>query len=258
MEPVYTASIYNEELIPKQSHSINCIKCFITTLTSIQSIVGLGLIFAGFMSLGYITIGGITDIFEGLAVSLFLSGFILFTSSMLFLVSVCNHHKCGFKLIIIIFSNILLFLAFCNIIIFMLGIGYYDGITLNLSESILNITTTKVYNYCCLGNSTLSNECNTLFTKDLPLDCDNYHMFYETFLKFIKPYLNTIIIITGCCALVNLLSFSCSCCLVCHKKQYFYYKPRQRHYSKNFENIVINDDINSDNLNKVKTIGKII
>ena len=257
MEPVYTASVYSGELIPKQSHSINCIKCFIMTLTSIHSIIGLGLIFAGFISLGYISIGSLTDIFEGLAVSLFLSGFILFVFSILFLVSVCNHHKCGFKLIIVIFSYILLFLAFCNIIIFMLGIGYYNGITLNLSESILNTTTTKVYDYCCLENSTLSNECNTLFTKDLPLNCDDYYMFYTSFLKFIKPYLNTIIIITGCSAFVNLLSFGCSCCLICHKKQYFYYKPKPQTLLDKDQSEYKSITINKNN-NKATIIGKII
>lgn len=239
-QPHYHATVSQEDaLLVERKNPHTCAKCFLGTLSLIFVLLGIAMTCLA-STIFVLSKTGSEDYPSllmswsfGSVIALLVIGLTLIVISVIVWVSSCKPTNCCSKIILFIFSAVMLCVFIVNLALLFLGLDWYDVIDISNITDALNITQIdKDFNEtiayleqtCCnTGNETLTDICqHILVAEDAVKDCASYNAFYTAVVNFLKPLLTAVAVFLGVVAFFNLVAFFCSCCLLCAKKSAVY------------------------------------
>lgn len=239
---VYRASVADETLIEKSSEPNNgCAKCFMGVMSLIMIILGVAMtamasyIFYVLSFGGQNVIGG--DMLTSASVyTLLVIGLVLIVVSIIVWVSSCNPINACSKIILTLFAIVMLVIFLAEIIVVTLAALWVENVPVNISGvtpgtimgPAMNETIGDLFSLCCLNATTFSQQaCDEILGDDTNThsECSSFAGFYQIVIQKLSDMITYVAIFFGIVAFFNLVSFICSCCLLCSRKRSAYYKP---------------------------------
>lgn len=241
-QPHYHATVSQEDaLLVERKNPHNCAKCVLGTMSLVFVLVGIAMTCLASTIFAIAKIDGSDDYPSllmswsfGSVVSLLVIGLALIVISVIVWVSSCKPTNCCSKVILFIFSIVMLCVFIVELALLFLGLDWYRVIDIsNITDAInitdidrdFNETIAYLQNQCCNGNGTDTGGdiCHhILVAADQVEDCASYNAFYTAVVNFLKPLLTAVAVFLGVVAFFNLVAFVCSCCLLCAKKTAVY------------------------------------
>ena len=229
----------NQNLVEKQYPNKKCAKSIMSIMSFVYTLLGGFLTGLALYTLFTLKHGGV-NILSGYSLGTvctsLIAGIVLFVASILLWCSVCRPTSVFPKIVLTVFSVILLVTMVFQIggIIFSeVWMGNINATQDELSEinKVFNDTVTELDHICCSQNvnDTLTDVCHHIIAEEggnFMQVCSNYQMFYDGVVAFITPYLKWVVVVLGVLSGFNLIAFVSSCCLIfTHKRKNAIYKP---------------------------------
>ena len=229
----------NQTLVEKQYPNKKCAKGIMSVMSFVYTLLGTFLAGLALYTLFTLKHGGV-NILSGYSLGTvytsLIAGLVLFVASILLWCSVCRPTSVFPKIVLTVFSVILLatlLLQVVGIVLSEVWMGNINVTQSKLSEinKIFNQSVTELDHICCSQNvnDTLTDVCHHIIAEEggnFVQVCSNYQMFYDGVVAFIAPYLKWVVVVLGVLSGFNLIAFVSSCCLIwTHKRKTAYYKP---------------------------------
>lgn len=238
-QPPYRATVDAPLIKEHEQNNHGCAKCFMSLVSAVFIILGLAMTVLASYTLIVLHYGG-NNVLSGFSLAtvytLMVVGIVLVVISVIVCVSSCKPTAVCSKVILILFSIVMLVVFLVQMLLLVLGcvwLGYVDiNVTAITGESVdtaFNDTVKGVRTLCCFNNNTegFDQICDHIFVDNTTLsaDCGSYNLFYRAVVEFLTPLLKWVAVFLGVVGFFNLVAFFCSCCLLCSRKRSAYYKP---------------------------------
>ena len=228
----------NNNLIEKQYPNKKCAKCIMSIMSFVYTLLGASLASLAIYTLVALRYGG-ENILSGYSLGTIYTSLIvglsLFVGSIMLWCSVCRPMSVFPKIVLTIFSVVLLATMLLQIGGIVLSEVWMGNINVTQGEmteinKLFNDTVGELDHMCCSQNvnNSLTDLCQHIIKEEgnFVQVCSNYQMFYDGVVTFIAPYLKWIVVVLGVLSEFNLVAFVSSCCLIfTHKSKSARYKP---------------------------------
>lgn len=228
-QPTYTATVANEEtlLTGSRQDNSNCgAKCFMTVVSLVFLLLGLAMSTLAVYTLVVLTYGGqnvLTGYSMATVYALLVVGLVLLVLSLAVLISSCKPNNCCSKFILTLFSIVMVLVFIVQVALIILGCMWLYGVQDNTvnADALFNESVQELYNVCCVAssNETGTDVCDHVLGNHMAADCASETSFYEAVVSFVTPMLKWVFGFLGVVAVLNIIAFACSCCLICSRKR---------------------------------------
>jgi hypothetical protein len=236
-QPPYRATVDAPLIKEHEQNNHGCAKCFMSLVSFVFIILGLAMTALASYTLIVLHYGG-KNILSGYSLatvySLMVVGIVLVIISVIVWVSSCKPTAVCSKIILILFSIVMIVVFLVQMLLLVLGCVWLGYINLNVTavtgettDQLFNDTVKELKDLCCTdSNQTI---CESIIV-DVGEDCSNFNLFYQAVVAFLMPMLQWVAVFLGVVGFLNLVAFFCSCCLLCSRKRSAYYKPATTGY----------------------------
>jgi hypothetical protein len=250
-QPQYRATVtQNEALIaseeePKQHQ---CAKCLMGALSLIFVLLGLTMTSLAAYTIIVLNYGGenlLSSWSAATVYALLVVGLALLAISVIVWVSSCHPTAVCSKIVLVIFSIVMLAVFLLQVCLLIMGCIWLGVIDVNVTvgnvtvaggsiDRLFNESVQEVQTLCCTpSNTSFADICSHIITADdKAADCGNFAAFYALVVGFLSPLIKAVAIFLGVVAFCNLVAFFCSCCLVSARKRAAYWKPKTTTYAQ--------------------------
>jgi hypothetical protein len=238
-QPPYRATVDAPLIKEHEQNNHGCAKCFMSLVSFVFIILGLAMTALGSYTLIVLHYGG-KNILSGYSLAtvyaLMVVGIVLVIISVIVWVSSCKPTAVCSKIILILFSIVMIVVFLVQMLLLVLGCVWLGYINLNVTavtgestDRLFNDSVEELQNLCCTDfNQSI---CDHIIVDDnLAADCSNFNLFYQAVVAFLMPMLKWVAVFLGVVGFLNLVAFFCSCCLLCSRKRSAYYKPATTGY----------------------------